>query len=71
MALLGWGVLGFFWPNDWPRDPRWVALVSTVAQLGAIVLVGWVARRAGRGSPTVAEDHSEARIPLGPIAERT
>lgn len=38
VTLLAWAGLNVFWPQDWPHDPRWLALANGIPQALMIAL---------------------------------
>jgi hypothetical protein len=45
LVLLAWAALNVYWPNDWPIDPRWLAIANTVPQVVTVLLVVVALRR--------------------------
>jgi len=44
-VLFAWFALNTYWPNDWPMDPGWRAVASTVPQAITVLLVVLALRR--------------------------
>ena len=45
VLLPAWIALNVYWPNDWPMDPAWRAVMATVPQAITVSLVVAALRR--------------------------
>jgi len=57
LTIAAWLALCVYWPIDWPVDPRWLALASTIPQTVMIVLAVHALRRR---APAPTEDLADA-----------
>jgi hypothetical protein len=44
MSLLAWAALNIYWPMDWPRDPRMLAIVFSLPQAVTVILAALALR---------------------------
>jgi hypothetical protein len=42
LTLAGWTIFNLYWPQDWPMDPRVLAILTTVPQALTLGLALWV-----------------------------
>lgn len=65
-TLLAWGALNVYWPQDWPADPRMVAVATLIPQTVTAALALLAIRRESSGS--AEPDHSSRNLWSRPSA---